>query len=77
MYGDTALIKAAEEGHTSTVNMLVDLGAAVDIRDEVAILYAPHAQVIVLNVDITIVAYMTNMYRSANSAHDITVAIST
>ena len=47
----------------------MDLGAAVDIQDKVAILYDPHAQVIVLNVDITIVACMTNMYRSANSAH--------
>ena len=49
--------------------MLVDLGAAVDIQEEVAILHAPHAQVMVLNVDITIEACMTNMYKSANSAH--------
>ena len=47
----------------------MDLGAAVDIQNKVAILCAPHAQVIVLNVDVTIVACMTNMYRSANSAH--------
>ena len=41
-WGDTALIKAAEKGHASTVKILVEHGAAVDVQDEVAILYAPH-----------------------------------
>ena len=55
-WGDTALVRAAEKGHTSTVKILVEHGAAVDIQVEVAILYAPHAQIILLNMDITIVA---------------------
>ena len=71
-WGDTALIKAAEKGHTSTVKILVEHGAAVDIQVEVAILYAPHAQVIVLNMDVTIVSCMTTMYRSANSTSYMT-----
>ena len=54
--GDTALVKAAEKGHTSTVKILVEHGAAVDIQNKVTILYASHAQVIDLNVDVTIVS---------------------
>ena len=34
-YGQTALFKAAGGGHADTVKMLVDYGAAVDVRDEV------------------------------------------
>ena len=34
-HGQTALFKAARWGHTDTVKILVDYGAAVDIRDEV------------------------------------------
>ena len=34
--GVTALIAAAEEGHTSIVKILVDHGAAVDIQNKVA-----------------------------------------
>ena len=35
LFSQTALFKAAEGGHTNTVKMLVDCGAAVDIRDKV------------------------------------------
>ena len=34
-FGRTALFTAAGRGHADTVKMLVDCGAAVDIRDEV------------------------------------------
>ena len=37
--GDTALIKAAEKGHTSTMETLVHHGAAVDIQNKVASCY--------------------------------------
>ena len=36
--GSTALIKAAEKGHTSIVKILVDHGAAVDIQNKVTII---------------------------------------
>ena len=35
LFSQTALFKAAEGGHTDTVKMLVDCGAAVDIIDKV------------------------------------------
>lgn len=35
--GQTALFEAAGRGHADIVKMLVDYGAVVDIRDEVAI----------------------------------------
>ena len=45
--GDTALINAASNGHTSTVNILVDYGAATDIRNKVTaiLLYTSHKPV--------------------------------
>ena len=43
-YGHTALIDAAKKGHTSTVKILVDHGAATDIRNKVTaiLLYTSH-----------------------------------
>ena len=42
--GDTALIDAATKGHTSIVKILVDRGAATDIRNKVTaiLLYTSH-----------------------------------
>ena len=46
-WGDTALIKAAEKGHASTVKILVEHGAAVDIQNKVALvlLYSSHKSI--------------------------------
>ena len=46
-YGHTALIDAVTSGHTSIVNILVDHGAATDIRNEVTaiLLYTSHKPV--------------------------------
>ena len=45
--GDTALINAAMKGHTSTVKILVNHGAAVDIQNKVAVvlLYSSHKSI--------------------------------
>ena len=45
--GDTALIDAASKGHTSIVKILVDHGAATDIRNKVTdiLLYTSHKPV--------------------------------
>ena len=45
--GDTALIDAVSKGHTSTVNILLDRGAATDIRNKVTdiLLYTSHKPV--------------------------------